>query len=123
MRRRGIGRAVRPSLVGTAARTAVVAGTASAVVNSSKQKQAAQASAAANAQALDDMQRQAEIDQAVQQAVAAQAPAAPAPAPPPPAAPADGPSMLDQLKELAALKEAGMLSDDEFTAAKSKLLG
>jgi hypothetical protein len=118
MRRRGIGRAARPSLVGTAARTAVVAGTASAVVNSSNQKRSAQAAAAANAQALDDMQRQAQIDQAVQQAVAAQAPAAPAPA-----GPADGPSMLDQLKELAALKEAGMLSDDEFAAAKSKLLG
>lgn len=79
------------------ARTAVVAGTASAVVNSSQQKQAAQANAA--------------------QAPPVQAPAAP------PAAPAAGPSMLDQLKELAALKDAGVLSDDEFAAAKAKLLG
>ena len=31
--------------------------------------------------------------------------------------------MLDQLKELAALKEAGILDDAEFAAAKAKLLG
>lgn len=104
------------------ARTAVVAGTASAVVSSGNQRRSAQPTAAANAQASDDMLRQAEIDQAVQQAVAAQASPAQAPAAPP-AAPAAGPSMLDQLKELAALKDAGVLSDDEFAAAKAKLLG
>ena len=123
MRRRGIGRVGRPSLVGTMARTAVVAGTASAVVGHSAQKQSAQAQAAANAQELDAIKRQQEIDAAVQQATAA---AAPAPAPAPAAAPAPavaGPSMLDQLKELAALKEAGILDDAEFAAAKAKLLG
>jgi hypothetical protein len=31
--------------------------------------------------------------------------------------------MLAQLKELAALKEQGLLSGDEFAAAKAKLLG
>jgi hypothetical protein len=31
--------------------------------------------------------------------------------------------MLAQLKELAALKEQRLLSDDEFAAAKAKLLG
>jgi Short C-terminal domain len=31
--------------------------------------------------------------------------------------------MLDRLNQLAALHEQGVLSDDEFTAAKAKLLG
>ena len=31
--------------------------------------------------------------------------------------------MLDQLNQLAALHAQGVLSDDEFTAAKAKLLG
>lgn len=105
------------------ARTAVVAGTASAVVNSGQQKAAAQANAQATAAELQGMKQQAAIDSAVAQAVAAQAPAAPAPAPAAPIADAGGPSMLDQLKELAALKEAGILDDAEFAAAKAKILG
>jgi hypothetical protein len=112
MRRRGIGRVGRPSVVGTVARTAVVAGTASAVMNNSSQKREAQA------------QTQAELDAAVQQAVAAQTPAAPPP-PPPAAAPAPaaaGPSMIDQLKELSALKDAGVLDEAEFAAAKANIL-
>jgi hypothetical protein len=44
-------------------------------------------------------------------------------APPPPAAePAAGPSMMDQLTQLADLHKQGILSDDEFAAAKAKLL-
>jgi hypothetical protein len=42
--------------------------------------------------------------------------------PPPAAAPA-GPSMLDQLNQLTALHEQGALTDEEFSAAKAKLLG
>ena len=42
---------------------------------------------------------------------------------PPAAPPAAGPSMLDQLNQLTALHEQGALSDDEFAAAKAKLLG
>ena len=61
---------------------------------------------------LDDLEQQ----QAAPAAAAA--PAAPAPAPP-----AAGPSMLDQLNQLTALHEQGVLTDDEFTAAKAKLLG
>jgi Short C-terminal domain len=49
-------------------------------------------------------------------------PAPPAAAPPAPAPPAAAPSMLDQLNQLAALHQQGVLSDDEFTAAKAKLL-
>jgi hypothetical protein len=41
-----------------------------------------------------------------------QAPAAAAPSP-----------MVDQLNQLATLHQQGVLSDDEFTAAKAKLLG
>jgi len=44
-------------------------------------------------------------------------------APPPPAPPAAGPSVADQLQQLAALHQQGMLTDDEFAAAKAKLLG
>jgi Short C-terminal domain len=39
-----------------------------------------------------------------------------------PAAPASSP-MLDQLNQLATLHQQGVLTDDEFTAAKAKLLG
>jgi Short C-terminal domain len=48
---------------------------------------------------------------------------APAPAAPAPAAPAAAPSLLDQLNQLSALHEQGALTDNEFTAAKAKLLG
>ena len=49
---------------------------------------------------------------------------APAQAAPAQAVPAQaGPSMTDQLKQLADLRNQGVLSDDEFSAAKAKLLG
>jgi Short C-terminal domain len=41
----------------------------------------------------------------------------------PPPAPAASSSMVDQLNQLAALHERGVLSDDEFAAAKAKLFG
>jgi len=44
-------------------------------------------------------------------------------APPPQAAPAAGSSVADQLQQIAALHQQGVLSDDEFAAAKAKLLG
>jgi Short C-terminal domain len=43
--------------------------------------------------------------------------------PPPPAAPPAAPSMYDQLSQLATLHDQGALTDDEFSAAKAKLLG
>ncbi len=43
--------------------------------------------------------------------------------PSPPPAAADGPSLLDQLNRLDALHQQGALTDNEFTAAKAKLLG
>ena len=53
-----------------------------------------------------------------QQQAAAAAPAAAAPA-----AAGQEPSMTDQLNQLADLHRRGVLSDDEFAAAKAKLLG
>ena len=44
-------------------------------------------------------------------------------APPPQAPPAAGPSVADQLQQIAALHQQGALTDDEFAAAKAKLLG
>jgi hypothetical protein len=98
-------------IVGVAATTAVVAGTAGAVRHHQEQKYAGQA---AEQQAV----QQAAYDQGVmeaQQAAAAQAAAAA------PAAPA-GIDMA-QLKQLGELHAAGILSDEEFAAAKAKLLG
>jgi hypothetical protein len=59
-----------------------------------------------------------------QQAQAAPPPAPPAAAPAA-AAPAagGGGSIVDQLKQLSDLKASGALSDQEFEAAKAKLLG
>ena len=87
------------------ARTAVVAGTATAVSNRVSRRQAG---------------RWAEQEQPAQAAPAPE----PAPAPVAPAAPAP-PSMDDkigQLKDLAALKDSGVLSEAEFEAQKQKIL-
>jgi hypothetical protein len=103
------------------ARTAVVAGTAAAVVGHSQNKQAAKQQAAADAQMQDqqiaDMQAQMDAMQA-QQAQQAAPPPPPAPA----AAPAAGGDLMAELSKLADLKAAGVLTDDEFAAAKAKLL-
>jgi Short C-terminal domain len=48
---------------------------------------------------------------------------APPPPAPPPAAASAAPSMYDQLSQLATLHDQGVLTDEEFTAAKAKLLG
>jgi hypothetical protein len=45
-------------------------------------------------------------------------------APPPQQAPPPaGPSVADQLQQIATLHQQGVLSDDEFAAAKAKILG
>ncbi len=123
----------RPGLVGTMARTAVVAGTASAVVGATGRRQAGKQQAAAEQQAaqqaafesqaqLADMQAQMNSMQAQQAAAAAPAPA-PAPAAPAAAAPAaGGDDLMAELSKLADLKAAGVLSEEEFAAAKAKLL-
>jgi Short C-terminal domain len=124
MRRRGIGRR-GPGLAGTMARTAVIAGTATAVSgsmqrNAMEKQQAAQTSAQQAAE-LEAIKQQQQIDAAVAAQVAAQQQAAPPPPPPAPAAPAA--DLTTKRKELADLKAAGVLTDEEFAAAKAKLLG
>ena len=110
MMRRGVGRRGRPGLVGTMARTAVVAGTATAVAGGVSRHQQGKAQDKADAEAYQQQQQQEEMAQ--QQAAAA---------PPPPAAPAEDPT-ITKLKELASLKDQGILSEEEFAAAKAKLL-
>jgi hypothetical protein len=80
-----------------AARTAVVAGTATAVSGRVQQRQMAKA----------------------EQAQAQQAPP-PAPAPAPAAAPAV--DITTELQKLVDMKMSGLLTDEEFATAKAKLL-
>lgn len=116
-----LGRGGRPGLIGMAARTAVVAGTATAVSgNVQRRQQSRYADQQAQQQAAEQQQWEAQQYQA-QQAAAAQAAAAP---PPQPAAPAaGGVDVVAELQKLAALKDQGILNDAEFAAAKAKLLG
>jgi hypothetical protein len=90
-----------PGLVRGMARTAVVAGTATAVSNRVSRRQAERWSQ--------------------QEAPAEQQPQAQQ-APPPVAAAPAGPSLIDQLKELGELKNQGILTEEEFAAQKAKLL-
>jgi hypothetical protein len=116
-RRRMIGRPV--ARVGRAVvGTAVVAGTAGAVHHHQQQKYAAQ-------DAAQDAAAQQQYDQAYQQGAAdAQAQQY---APPPaqyaaPVEPAPAADLTSQFQQLAQLHDAGALSDEEFAAAKQKLL-
>jgi hypothetical protein len=52
-----------------------------------------------------------------------QAPPAPAPADEPAAPEAAESSQVEQIKQLAALKDQGILTDEEFAASKAKILG
>jgi len=120
----GMRRMGRPGLVGMAARTAVVAGTATAVSGAVSGKQQAAAQQQAEAQQYEAQQQQAAMQQAAADAVAAQqAAAAPAAAPPAAASGAGSSDVIAQLQQLADLKAQGVLSDEEFANAKAKLLG
>lgn len=92
-----------PGLLRGVARTAVIAGTATSVSNRVSKRQGERWAAQE------------------QQQYAQQAPP-PAQAAPAPAAGGES-SMIDQLKELGALKEQGILTEEEFAAQKAKLLG
>jgi hypothetical protein len=122
MMRRRIG---RPGLVGTMARTAVVAGTATATVGAVKGHQAKkQASAAAEQQAAAESQAQladmqAQVDELKEQQAAQ---GAPPPPPPPPTAAGDDKDLIAELTKLGELKASGVLDDAEFAAAKARLL-
>lgn len=107
----------RPGLIGLAARTAVVAGTASAVQGAATRNQQQRAQSQYEQQQYEAAQQQAQIDAAAQNAAAQYAPPAPA------AAPAGGDDLIGKLQQLASLKDSGVLSEEEFAAAKQKLLG
>ena len=115
MRRRGVGRVGRPGLVGTMARTAVVAGTATAVAGGMSRRQQGKQQQAAEAEAYEQQQQQAQIDAAAAAAVAAQQPA--------PAAASAQDDTIAQLTKLGELKAQGILTEEEFAAQKAKLLG
>jgi hypothetical protein len=89
-----------PGLIRGVARTAAVAGTATAVSNRVSRRQAERWS-----------QQEPQYAQ----------PQYAEPAPPPAAAPAE--SAIQQLKDLAQLKEQGVLTEEEFAAQKAKILG
>lgn len=109
----------RPGLIGMAARTAVVAGTATAVSGSVARHQQNKANEQYEQQAYEAQQQQAAMDAAAAQAVANAQAAAPPPAP----APAGGGNdLMAQLQQLGTLHAQGILSDEEFAAAKAKLL-
>ena len=95
MRRMG-----RPGLVGTMARTAVIAGTATAVAGGVRNHQQQKAMAGQQAEA--------------------------APAPPPPPAPEAAPAadvdITGELTKLVEMKNNGLLTDEEFAAAKAQVL-
>lgn len=100
-------------LIGGIARTAVVAGTATAVSNNVSRRQAARWSRHGRTQPGYLAPTQPAYERA------------PEPyqqAPVPPAAPA-GDDLTAKLDRLTAMKERGQLTEDEFVAAKAKLLG
>ena len=108
-------------LIGGMARTAVVAGTATTVSNRVSRRQA-------NRWAKKDQAAYAEQQYAEpppQYAQPAPQYAQPAPqyvaaAPPPPVPPAD--DMFAKLRQLAELKDQGILTEEEFAAQKAKVL-
>jgi hypothetical protein len=90
-----------PGLLRGVARTAAVAGTATAVSNRVSRRQA-------NRWAAEDQQAYEPAPQQYAQ---------------PPAPASGGPDPIAQLKELAALKDQGVLTEEEFAAQKARILG
>ena len=122
-RRRGVGRR-GPGLVGTVARTAAVAGTATVTAKAVGGAMDSHAQAKQQAQADQAAATQQQAQPAQDNGAPAQtAPAAAAPAAAAGAEAAAPTALVDQLQQLAQMKQSGMLTDEEFQAAKAKLLG
>ncbi len=114
MRRGGVGLGGRSrGLLGTVARTAVIAGTASAVAGR----------VAANREARKH-QQQAQVDEQVAASLSEQQAAA-AQAAPEAAGPAGGLSAesIARLQQLGDLHRQGILTDEELAVQKAKILG
>jgi hypothetical protein len=95
-----------PGLLRGVARTAAIAGTATAVSNRVSRRQA---------------QKWGYMDEPAGGGGGGYD--APPPPPPPPVAAQPAPDPIEQLKQLAALRDQGILTDEEFAAQKTKLLG
>jgi hypothetical protein len=92
-----------PGLLRGLARTAAIAGTATAVSNRVSRRQ---------------------YNRWSEQDAQAQEPApAPAPAPAPPAPAGGEEDRIERLKELGNLKSQGILTEEEFAAEKARILG
>lgn len=112
-----------PGLMGTMARTAVIAGTATAVSGNVARRQAGKAQQQQMAAEMEQEQMKAEIRAEMEaESAAAAPPPPPAPAAAPAAAPAPAADPMAQLQKLADMKAQGLLTDEEFAAAKAKLL-
>jgi len=119
--RRGLGRGRRgPGLLGTMARTAVVAGTASAVAGRVGAAQEAAAhrdrQAGAAQEELRQVRLQTEVETQVADALRAKTAAAPA------ASSASVDDLYAQLTKLGELREMGLLTEAEFAQQKARLL-
>jgi Short C-terminal domain len=90
-----------PGLLRGVARTAVIAGTATAVSNRVSRRQASRWQQQGSYP--DDQQQQAYEE--------------------PPPEPAPQQNMVQQLKDLAELKDQGILTEEEFAAQKARILG
>jgi hypothetical protein len=90
-----------PGLLRGVARTAAIAGTATAVSNRVSRRQA-------------NRWQQQEYEQQ---------PPEPQYAPPPAAPAAPAPDPIEQLKQLGELKQQGILTEEEFAHQKAKILG
>jgi len=101
-----------PRLIGTMARTAVVAGTATAVSNRVSRRQAGRWQDQADAQAYQEQQYQQQYAPPPQQQYA----------PPPPPQGEDMDDKIASLTKLGQLRDQGILTDAEFEAQKAKIL-
>lgn len=90
-----------PGLIRGVARTAVVAGTATAVSNNVSRRQAGRWAEQSAAPASPPQYEQ----------------------PPAPAPPAAGDALLDQLQKLGELRDTGVLTEEEFATQKARILG
>jgi Short C-terminal domain/Domain of unknwon function (DUF3824) len=98
-----------PGLLRGVARTAVVAGTATAVSNRVSRRQANRWNQQEEAQYYEQQQQQQYYEPPPQQYASAPAPAA-------------APDPIEQLQKLADLKNQGILTEAEFEAQKAKIL-
>ena len=109
-----------PGLLRGVARTAVIAGTATATSNAVNRRMAQK-----NVEAYGDAQQQYQQEQGAP-APAVAVGAGPSPgnvvAPQPAVAAPAGDDLTAQLQQLANLKASGVLSEEEFVAAKAKLI-